>query len=144
MTQSPNVTIARTLDCTEINVGKGFAFSRVFDLRCEAGQARPIEEVVLKRLSNHFVDYEQIPLEFSVDGPCKEVHICESVKASDKNTLVLADDLSQIAALFQIYNIEFTSRSFYVVETGKGEIVRPIPAEHQEVAQAASFGTFGA
>lgn len=144
MTQTPNVTIARTLDCTEISVGKGFSFNRVFDLRCEAGEARPVEEAVLKRLKNHFVDYEQIPIEFSVDGPCKEVHICESVKSSDANTLVLADDLSQLAALFHIYNIEFTSRSFYVVETGKGEIVRPIIEQDDQVAQVTRFGTFGA
>lgn len=129
MTHTPTITIARTLDCSQISVGTGFHHGRVIDLRCEGSKARPIEESVLKRLRNHFVDYEQSPLDLDNSGPCQEVDLCEMVKESDRDTLLLADDLSQVAALFGIYNIDFTSREFYVVETGKGELIRPMPEQ---------------
>lgn len=131
------ITIAKGLDASEISMSKGFRHRQVIDARCDAGRARPVEEAVLRRLSNHFIEYAQMPIDFCSTGPCQEVHLCETLKEAMQDTLVITDDLTQLSALLSIYNIEFTSNSFYIVETGKGEIVRPAPEEGAKVAAMA-------
>lgn len=146
MTKDINTTIAKGLDTTEISCGKGFSHRRVIDTRSERGRARPIEEAVLKRLKNHFVDYIQLPLDLADTGPCQEVHLCETIRDQDADTLVISDDLSQLSALLNIYEIPFMSNAFYVVETGKGEVIKPV-FEDEAIKQdlhPARFGTFGA
>ncbi|MDJ0614516.1 MAG: hypothetical protein QNJ29_12675 [Rhizobiaceae bacterium] len=145
MTDTIMTTIAKGLDITEIACGKGFSHKRVIDTRCDGARARPIEEAVLKRLKNHFIDYAQVPMDFSDVGPCQEVHLCEMVTESEVDTLVVTDDLTQLSALLNIYKVEFKSNSFYVVETGKGELIKPVFEADEQIKQAptARFGTFG-
>lgn len=145
MTNHIMTTIAKGLDTTEISCGKGFSHKRVIDTRCDGSRARPVEEAVIKRLKNHFVDYIQVPMNFSDSGPCQEVHLCETVREVDADTLLITDDLTQLSALLNIYNIEFKSNAFYVVETGKGEVIKPVfdAAMDQAEVQSARFGTFG-
>lgn len=145
MTNTIMTTIAKGLDISEISCGNGFAHKRVIDTRCDGDKARPIEEAVLKRLNNHFVNYLQMPMDFSETGPCQEVHLCELIGEVELDTLVITDDLTQLSALLKIYDIEFKSNSFYVVETGKGEVIKPIFEETADAhdAKVARFGTFG-
>ncbi|MEM7289425.1 MAG: hypothetical protein AAF412_03470 [Pseudomonadota bacterium] len=126
MTNNTQITIAKGLDISEVSCGAGFTHARVIDLRCDGKVARPIEESLLRRLNNHFVEYEQMPIVFGTSGPCQEVHLCESLRETTKDTLVIADDLTQLSAILGIYEIEFTSKSFYLVESGKGDLVRPV------------------
>ena len=146
MTNYTITTIAKGLDVSEISCGKGFSHTRVIDTRCEANRARPIEEAVLKRLKNHFVDYTQIPMDLSDSGPCQEIHLCEMIREVDADTMVIADDLGQLSALLNIYSIEFKSNSFYIVETGKGEVIKPVFDNEgdAQTEESAKFGTFGA
>ena len=120
MTNTRNITIAKSVDVEEISIAEGFSHKTIIDTRVENGRARPIEEAVLRKLRNHFVDYVQMPLEFGVSGPCQEVHLCETLADSVENTLVITDDLTQLSSLLSIYNIEFKSNAFYVVETAAG------------------------
>lgn len=153
MTNSPKITIAKGLDISEISIRDGFSHARVIDLRCDGEKARPIEEAVLKRLNNHFVDYFQIPIDFETAGPCQEIHLGEVLREHDTDVLVITDDLAKLATILGIYQIEFTTNSFYIVETGMGEVIRPMPTEEnvpeiavEEYAPAkvikASFGSF--
>jgi len=138
-------TIANGLDIAEISCGNGFSHKKVIDTRCDGERVRPIEEAVLKRLKNHFIDYVQVPMNFSEVGPCQEVHLCETVREANDDTLVIADDLTRLSALLNIYSIEFRSNEFYVVETGKGEVIKPVfddEIDQQEMLPA-RFGAFG-
>ncbi|MEL7454261.1 MAG: hypothetical protein AAGJ50_12915 [Pseudomonadota bacterium] len=124
---NPIITIAKGLDKNEVCSASGFAHQRIIDTRTLAGAARPIEECVLRRLNNHFAEYVQIPVDFGTTGPCMEVHLCETLAEGTEDTLVIADDLTQLSALLAIYKLPFTSTDFYIVETGMGEMVRTLP-----------------
>lgn len=145
MTHKTITTIAKGLDVSEISRSKGFSCTRVIDTRCEANRARPIEEAVLKRLKNHFVDYTQMPIDLSDAGPCQEIHLCEMIREMDADTMVIADDLGHLSALLNIYSIEFKSNSFYIVETGKGEVIKPVfdDVAAAQAEEPEKFGTFG-
>lgn len=142
MTQQNKVVLTHALDITEIKTDGTFEYDQVLDLRCaSASNARPVEEAVLKRLKNHFISYDQIPIANGETGPCQEVHFCETLKEYKGQTLVVADDVASTAALMGIYEIPFESKIFYVVETGKGNIVNTIsPAASNKVRVSAVAG----
>ena len=140
------VTVSRTLDLDEIISGEGFNFNHVVDLRCgDELQARPIEERVMKKLRNYFIEYEQMPMTNGKSGPCEEVRLCEDLNEMGGSILVVTDDIPYVASLCNLYDIPFTSREFYVVETGKGDIVKSVTPELATPAarQTVRFGTFG-
>lgn len=131
MTNAAKVTLAECLECADIPATGRFSHTKVLDLRCQAdGKARPIEEAVLRRLKNHFVDYEQLPMKMDETGPCQDVHLCEIIREQGEGVLVLSDDIAQVATLLGLYNISFESNVFYVVETGRGDITKPLPARN--------------
>ncbi len=140
------VTVSRTLDLDEITSNGDFDFNHVVDLRCgEELQARPIEERVMKKLRNYFIEYEQMPMANGKSGPCEEVRLCEDLNEMGGTILVVTDDIPYVASLCNLYEIPFTSREFYVVETGKGDIVKSVTPEvaAQTAKQTVRFGTFG-
>ncbi len=138
------VTIARTVELSEILTDGGFKHNHVIDIRrCEEGRARPVEEEVLKRLRNHFISYDQMAMDLNDVGPCEEVHLCEMLQEYEGNTLLVADDVPQVAKLCNIYNIPFESKVFYVVETGKGDVIKPYDQPQVQASSAAKFGVFG-
>ena len=129
MKNAATVTLAETLDCADIPAIGAFSHSKILDLRCQPnGHARPIEEPVLKRLRNHFVEYEQLPMAMDDTGPCQDIHLCELIREKGEGVLVLSDDISQVATLLGLYKIPFESSVFYVVETGRGNITKPLPS----------------
>ncbi len=129
MQNAVKVTLAENLGYADFPTTGTFAHSRVLDLRCESdGSARPIEEAVLKRMRNHFVDYEQLPMIMSEAGPCQDVHLCELVRERDEQTLLLTDDISQVATLLGLFEVPFESNVFYVVETDVGKARKSAPA----------------
>jgi hypothetical protein len=126
MKNGAKVTIAQSIEVSDILCDGTFKHSHVFDLRCgEEGKARPVEELVLKRLRNHFISYDQMPMDMDEIGPCEEIHLCEMIREHDGDILIITEDVPQVAHLCNIYKIPFTSKVFYVVETGKGDIVKP-------------------
>ena len=128
MNNAVRVTLAENLNCSDFPATGTFAHTKVLDLRHERdGSARPIEETVLKRLRNHFVDYEQLPMIMDETGPCQDVHLCESIREKGEGVLVLSDDVAQVATLLGLFEIPFESNVFYVVETGKGNLTKPMP-----------------
>lgn len=131
------VTIARSIEVEDILSDGSFKHNHVFDLRCgETGKSRPVEESVLKRLSNHFISYDQIPMNMDEIGPCEEIHLCEMIKEHPGDILIITEDVAQLASLCNIYKIPFASKVFYVVETGKGDIVKPfVPVQEPIAAQ---------
>lgn len=144
MNKNSIVTIARTVELNEIITDGSFEHSHVIDLRRnEEGLARPVEEDVLKRLKNHFISYNQVQMDMKDVGPCEEVHLCEMLQEYEGNVLLITEDVPQVAHLCNIYKIPFTSKVFYVVETGKGDVIKPYtPVEEQR--RPARFGSFGA
>ncbi len=144
MNKDSIVTIARTVELNEIITDGSFEHSHVIDLRRnEEGLARPVEEDILKRLKNHFISYNQVQMDMKDVGPCEEVHLCEMLQEYEGNVLLITEDVPQVAHLCSIYKIQFTSKVFYVVETGKGDVIKPYtPVEEQR--QPARFGSFGA
>ena len=144
MNKNSIVTIARNVELSEILTDGSFDHQHVVDLRrCEQGCARPVEEEVLKRLRNHFISYDQVRMDMQDVGPCEEVHLCEMIQEYEGNILLLTDDVTQVAHLCGIYNIPFTSKVFYVVETGKGDIVKTLPPVAPQREYTARFGVFG-
>ena len=128
MKQTTKITLAESLNCMDIPPIGAFAHTKVLDLRCMPdGTARPIEEPVLKRLRNHFVEYEQLPMILNETGPCQEVHLCETIREQGEGVLVLSDDTAQVATLLGLFDIPFEANVFYVVETGRGDITKPMP-----------------
>lgn len=144
MNNNSTVTLARTVDLCEILTDGSFDHNHVIDLRrSQTGQARPVEEDVLKRLKNHFISYDQVEMDMENVGPCEEIHLCELLKEYEGNVLLVTEDVPQVAHLCNIYKIPFTSKVFYVVETGKGDVVKPFtPMEEKNMS--ARFGSFGA
>jgi len=143
MNNNSTVTIARTVELSEILTDGTFDYQHVIDLRrCEKGNARPVEEAVLKRLKNHFISYNQVQMNMDEIGPCEEVHLGEMLQDYDGNVLLISEEVAQVAHLCNIYKIPFTSKVFYVVETGKGDIVKPYE-QPAKGAQPARFGSFG-
>ena len=94
MKQQFKVTIATGLDTANIcNVNK-FPYSAVIDTRhCEAGKARAIEETVLLRLNNFFIDYAQLPLDFSQPTQASRARILRTIIALHGDVLVLTDQI---------------------------------------------------
>ncbi|MEM7069406.1 MAG: hypothetical protein AAF478_11035 [Pseudomonadota bacterium] len=132
-----SITIARSLELDEINCRGGFDHKSVIDMRrAQCGATRPIEESVLKRLKNHFIEYEQMDAD-AIDADQQKLVGRADIVSGD--TLVLTDDVAHVASHCQANNIPFTSKTFYVVETGMGDVVRTVP-----VAQPfePKFGTF--
>ncbi len=143
MNKNSVVTIARTIELNEIITDGSFEHRHVIDLRCsEEGLARPVEEDVLKRLNNHFISYDQISMDMNDVGPCEEIHLCEMLQEYEGNVLLITEDVAQVAHLCSIYKIPFTSKVFYVVETGKGDVIKPyISVEAQtQTAKVSSVG----
>ncbi len=131
------ITIARAMEQEEIRSNGGFGHVNVIDVRRnDDGGSRPIEEGVLKKLKNHFIGYEQMSMDDS--AACDEALMARA-GSNNGDTLILADDVAHVARLCQERNIPFTSRSFYVVETGKGDLVRSV-VEKQPFQPR--FGTF--
>lgn len=143
MNENCIVTITPSVELSEIVADARFNHHHVFDLRCDAkGNARPIEEALLKRLQNHFISYDQIPMDMDTTGPCQEVHLCEMIREHKGNILIVTDHVASIAHLCSIYKIPFRSNVFYVVETGKGDVVKPfapapVEAQNQPAVQNA-------
>lgn len=144
MNNNSIVTIAKTVELNEILTDGSFQHDHVIDIRrSKEGCARPVEEEVLVRLRNHFVSYNQMAMDMNDVGPCEEVHLCEMLKEYDGNVLLVTDDVPQVATLCNIYNIPFQSKVFYVVETGKGDIVKPFEQPVVQQPAAAKIGVFG-
>lgn len=144
MNKNSIVTIARTIELNEITTDGSFEHRHVIDLRSgDEGLARPVEEDVLKRLNNHFISYDQVKMDMNDVGPCEEIHLCEMLQEYEGNVLLITEDVAQVAHLCSIYKIPFTSKVFYVVETGKGDVIKPfVPVEAQ--SQPAKVGSVGA
>lgn len=144
MNKNSIVTIARTIELNEIMTDGSFEHRHVIDLRSgDEGLARPVEEDVLKRLNNHFISYDQVKMDMNDVGPCEEIHLCEMLQEYEGNVLLITEDVAQVAHLCSIYKIPFTSKVFYVVETGKGDVIKPfVPVEAQ--SQPAKVGSVGA
>lgn len=141
MNKNSIVTIARTIELNEIMTDGSFEHRHVIDLRSgDEGLARPVEEDVLKRLNNHFISYDQVKMDMNDVGPCEEIHLCEMLQEYEGNVLLITEDVAQVAHLCSIYKIPFTSKVFYVVETGKGDVIKPfVPVEAQ--SQPAKVGS---
>ena len=141
MRHNISITIAKHLLDQEIQSGQKFPHRRVIDLRrCEDEKCRPIEEVILKRLKNHFISYEQMPLDMNTSDEGSEAHFVKTMEHYKGDILVITDQVSQMAGFCQRQKIPFTSKEFYVVETGKGDIFRHAPS--QPSLYTAKFGTF--
>lgn len=137
-----SVTIARNLMLGEIRSGNGFNHAKVVDLRQdEIGEKRPIEEMVIRRLSNHFIAYGQETLTPDDQKKSEADCLLSMVESVDGDSLVLTDDISHIAALCHEKEIPFTAKDFYVVETGHGGVVHNVPQSND---LQPNFGTFGA
>ena len=142
MNKNSVVTIARTVELSEILTDGSFHHDHVIDIRrCEQGRARPVEEEVLKRLRNHFISYDQLQMDMNDVGPCEEVHLCEMLQEYDGNILLVTDNVPQVAGLCNIYDIPFESKVFYIVETGKGDVVKSF--EQPQQSPVTKFGVFG-
>jgi len=142
MTHNQVVTIARSIELNEIITDGSFEHNHVVDLRNnENGCARPVEENVLNRLKNHFISYDQLAMDLKDSGPCEEIHLCEMLKEYEGNVLLITEDVPQAAHLCSIYKIPFNSKVFYVVETGKGDVIKPFtPVEDRQPERLGSLG----
>jgi len=141
MRHNISITIAKHLLDHEIQSGQKFPHHRIIDLRrCENGKCRPIEETTLKRLKNHFISYGQMSLDMNTSDESDEAHFAETVEHYKGDILVITDQVSQIAGFCQRQNMPFTTKEFYVVETGKGDTFRHV--QSQPSSYTAKFGTF--
>ncbi len=135
-----SVAAARHLVPHEIQSGTKFPHSHVIDLRCDGpSESRAIEEEVLKRLANHHISYQQLPFDSDTSAGNAEKSLLELIIQKRGEVLVVTDQVSRIADFCQRLNIPFNSKSFYIVETGKGDMIRHVPAAP---VFKTSFGNF--
>ena len=121
------VTIARGLEVDEIVTDGSFDHTLIVDLRsCERGNARPVEEAVLKRLRNHFIGYHQVPTCVADASHAQHKELANLIKANNRKLMVVTDDIGSLAQLCEESDIPFVSKTFYVVETGKGDMIKPV------------------
>ncbi|MGI9350672.1 MAG: hypothetical protein ACR2O3_03835 [Rhizobiaceae bacterium] len=141
MATQTKIAISQVLDQTEITTDGSFDYSHVLDLRCNLdGSARPVEETVLKRLKNHFISYDQQPVKKGSIHASAELKLYKMLTELTGKALLVVDDVAHAASLLSMFDVSFESKVFYVVETGKGDIVRSItptpPSYAPEVAIA--------
>lgn len=143
MTTDKKITIADALAITDILTDGSFHYTKVLDMRCcKMGNARPIEEATLKRLQNHFIGYDQVPTCFDQMDDEKHQSVCEEINACSGETLLITDEVAKAAKFCKTNSIPFISKTLYVVETGKGNIIHDAQPQQQQ-ASMGRFGTFG-
>ena len=117
MTRQLSITLASDIDLVKFAAGASFTYKRVIDLRCtENGNARPIQEQILKRLKYWFVNYEQLPIDFDTSFGPKISELLEHLEQDFGDVLVLTDNISKLADIFTQRGILFQSNELYVVE----------------------------
>lgn len=140
MRHNVSITIVKSLELDDIKSGQRFPHRHVLDLRgCGEGNSRPIEEPTLKCLHNHFIDYEQACLNLRNPDEHAEMQLMNLITQKQGDILVITDQVSQMADYCMRTNIPFVTKDFYIVETGKGGVVKHVPPQP---AYNIKFGAF--
>ena len=138
------VTLTYTLELSEILTDGSFMHDHVVDIRrCHDGQVRPIEEEILKRLRNHFISYDQFAIDLDDMSSCEEADLCKMLNQYEGNTLIITDNLPEVAKICTLYDIPFISQIFYVVETGKGDFIKPFLQPQNKMIAPKDIVVFG-
>ena len=100
MSRELKVTIASNLAMHDIQSCATFKNTSVLDIRqCATGEARPIEEAVLRKLNALFVKYEQFPLGLDQAGKDLSSLIHRQIAMLGGDVLVLTESVSQLASI---------------------------------------------
>ena len=140
MHHNVSITIVKHLELDDIKCGPRFPHRHVLDLRgCEGGTSRPIEEPTLKRLRNQFIGYEQSCINLVDAKEHSEACLLEKIGQLQGDILVITDQISQMADLCMRNKIPFVAKDFYVVQTGKGDMVKHIQPQADYTIKFGSF-----
>ncbi|MFD0916651.1 hypothetical protein ACFQ14_09555 [Pseudahrensia aquimaris] len=135
------VTIASTLDISEITNQEDFTFSAVIDMRRATDKtAYPVEEVTLRRLRNFRISYQQMPMNLYEPTSREENELHRAITDQQGTILVLTDHAVPLARFCRQMDIPFRSRELYIVETESDYVPVQVPATQRA---ASRFGTFG-
>ena len=130
MHHNVSITIVKGLELDDIKSGQKFPHRHVLDLRgCSQGNSRPIEEPTLKRLHNHFISYQQECVNFKNSDDYQDAQLLNLITQHQGDILVITDQISQMADFCMCSNIPFIAKDFYIVETGKGDVVKHVPPQ---------------
>lgn len=117
------ITIASSLSIDELKDIKSFGHACVIDLRRdETGQAKPIEEVVLKRLRNIWIGYEQMPTDLEAMTIRHENTLFQTLCDQKGSTLVLTNQIAKLASFCMDLDIPFISSELFLVEAGAASV----------------------
>lgn len=105
MTNTARVTIAKDLTVDDVSGLSDFPFNAVIDLRRdERFGARPVNERLVKRLGNFFVDFNQIPVDVTIEAFTEE--LLAHVVRHDGDLLVLTDQIAEFRTLCDRNHLE--------------------------------------
>ena len=108
MKQQFTVAIATKLDVANIRNMNDFPYTAVLDTRnCEAGNARAIEDPILSRLTNYFIEYAQEPLDFCRATQRSKIQLMQTIADIRGEVLVLTDQLTEFEQLCKDHAIPF-------------------------------------
>ncbi|MBA4782994.1 MAG: hypothetical protein H2045_07215 [Rhizobiales bacterium] len=106
MTNTMRVTIAKDLFVEDVSCVTDFPYGAVIDLRSDAHLcARPVNERLVKRLRNFFVQFSQIPTDVSA-VPAVMEDVLSHVAHHDGEVLVLTDQIVEFRTLCDRNNVE--------------------------------------
>lgn len=135
------VTIATSINVDEIGRPHTFRCNCVLDLRRAAdGSALPISEILLKRLRDFRVNYEQMPVDMRDPTAREENDLYRTICEQRGGVLVVTDEADAVIAFCKRLDIPVTRRGLYLVDTQAFEVpsaVREEPAVRGQYARMA-------
>lgn len=123
MNNEISVTIRSTLHDRDISSMSTFQHPEVLDLRkCAQNGPRPIEEIVLKKLANFQVSYEQMPTKIGARTSQAHTNFLGNISQKRGDILVLTDEPARLERLCNQKSITCTNRDLHVVADGHGNV----------------------
>lgn len=106
MTNIMRVTIAKDLFVEDVSCVTDFPYGAVIDLRSDVHlRARPVNERLVKRLRNFFVQFSQIPTDVSAE-PAVAEDVLSHVVRHEGEVLLLTDQIVEFRTLCDRNNVE--------------------------------------
>ena len=138
------VTIVSDLELSQLEDVAAFNHVHVLDLRRGVnGKAMPIEEAIVKRLSNLWVVYEQMPTDLHKMNSRQENALYNAICEQGGSTLVITNQVVMMGTFCMGLDIPFVSSELYLVETGSATVPVQVDVPPAPAAQDAKILAFG-
>jgi protein tyrosine phosphatase (PTP) superfamily phosphohydrolase (DUF442 family) len=102
------LVISNDLDLAQLSDCREFTFEKVIDLRhTNDGTACGMEENIMKRMANIWVEYSQVPTDIRVIAMQDTRDMLERVRPTTGKVMVLTDQISEMVSFCFRHGIQF-------------------------------------